>query len=48
MLGVLSEGCMESLAEQLPTLFPIVARAAQQPNDMLRRHGLLCIGYWCE
>ena len=80
ILGVVSEGCMESLALKLDQLVPIIVRASQQPhvmvvrvslvecvfplvapacahaicggNDVLClvqvRHGLLCLGMWCE
>ena len=48
MLGVLSEGCNESLGAAVPKMLSIVVKAAQQPNVMLVRHGLLCLGNWCE
>ena len=48
MLGVLAEGCMETLALRMDQMLPIIVRAAETPDPMVQRHGLLCLGYWCE
>lgn len=37
ILGVVSEGCMESLALKLDQLVPIIVRASQQPHVMVVR-----------
>ena len=44
LLGVIAEGCCDSIREQLPTIMPALLSAVQDPEYYVREVGCFALG----